>query len=229
MSELELFSRALKHLGEVSGRIQPDADPGSAIKLEAAFMWNHSNNVAMLGLDFQLLIKADSFSGPVLMARTMMESALILSAGVTNPTLIREKLDYDLRKNYDRLKQAEKELGTDLTQEKRVLDAHLKAIREGSTHNQAAKLDFLQIARRAKCDSTAVYRHYYFVLSFHVHADWLAFVQTGTTTGPPIKAIKAAIFSCVVATESLLDFYPQMSNPSDVRENHEIWQALRGG
>lgn len=226
MSDLNLFSRALKHLVEVSGRIKPDADPGSAIKLEAAFMWNHSNNVAVLGLDFQLLLEAGSFSGPVVLARTMMESALFLSAGATNPSVMREKIDYDLRENYRRLKRAEKALETDLAKEKQILDAHLKAIRAGSGHNQNAELHFAEIAKRAKCDSTAAYRNYYFILSLHVHADWLAFIQAGTTGGHPVKAVRAAIFSCAVATEALLDFYPEMSNPTDARENRIIWKAL---
>ena len=229
MNDLELLARALEHLLKVSALIQPKAEPGSSVQLEAAFMWNHSNNVAMLGVDFQILIEAESFSGPILVARTMMESALILSAGATNHNIMREKIDYDLRQNLRRLEQAEKELGTNLTKEKQTLREHLKGVRDGSTHNQNEKLDFLQIAKRAKCDSTAAYRNYYFILSFHVHADWLAFKQAMTTPGPPIKAVRAAIFSCAVAVESLLDFYPQIANQADVRENRAIWQALVKG
>ena len=56
MNDLELFARALEHLVKVSALIQPKAEPGSAVQLEAAFMWNHANNVAMLGADFQILI-----------------------------------------------------------------------------------------------------------------------------------------------------------------------------
>jgi hypothetical protein len=226
MNDVELFARAREHLIKVSALIQPKAEPGSAIPLEEAFVWNHANNVAMLAVDFQILIEAESFSGPILVARTMIESALILSAGVTNRNLMREKLDYDLRQNFRRLEQAEKELGSDLTKEKQFLREHLKAIRDGSTHNQNEKLDFLQIAKRAKCDSTAAYRNYYYIFSFHVHADWLAFTQTVNTSGAPTKAVLAATFACAVAVESLLDFYPRISTKENLAENLAIWRGL---
>lgn len=226
-NNLRLFERALRHLLTVSALIQPDAEPGSDLELEPAFVWNHSNNVAMLGSDFKILIGAGSFSTPALVARTMMESALILSAGVTNREIMREKLDYDLRQSLRRLERAEKELSTDLAKEKQILRDQLKAIRTGSTHSQTEKLDFLQIAKKAKCNSPAAYRNYYFILSFHVHADWLAFTQATQTPGLPIKIVRAATFSCAVAVESLLDFYPQISTPNNVRENIAIRQALR--
>ena len=226
MNGLELFGRALEHLVRVSALIQPKAEPGSAVKLETAFMWNYSNNVAVLGADFRTLIDAGSFIGPVLVARTMMESALILSAGATKRIVMREKIDFDLRQNIYRLEKAEKELGADLTMEIQTLSEHLKSVREGSTHNQKATLDFLQIAKRANFDSTPAYRNYYFVLSFHVHADWLAFMQTAASPSIPDKAVSAAIFACAVAVESLQDFYPDIKNQSDLSENREIWKAL---
>ena len=145
MNDVELFTRALELLVKVSALIQPTVEPGTKVELEAAFMWNHANNVAMLGTDFQILIDAGSFSAPALVARTMMEGALILSAGAVNPSVMREKLDYDLRRNLDRLEKAEKELKTNLTKEKQTLDEQLKGIRAGSTH-------FLQIAKLTKCD-----------------------------------------------------------------------------
>lgn len=225
---MELLTRALRHLFEFSALIQPKAEPGSAVRLEDAFMWNHANNVAMMGVDCHRLLESESFSAPALLARTMIESALTLSAAATRTDFMREKLDYDLRQNLRRVEQAEKELGSDFTKEKQTLRELLNGVRDGSSHNQNEKLDFLQIAKRAKCDSTAAYRKYYFVLSFHVHANWLAFKQAATP-GPPIKVIRAAIFSCAVAVESLMDFYPQISNQTDVGENRAIWQALANG
>lgn len=229
MNAPELLARAIGHLLKVSALIQPKAEPGSAVRLEDAFMWNHANNVAMMGVDCQRLLESGSFSAPALLARTMMESALTLSAAATRADFMREKLDYDLRQNLRRVEQAEKELGTDFTKEKQTLRELLDGVRDGSSHNQNEKLDFLQIAKSAKCDSTAAYRNYYFVLSFHVHADWLAFKQAMAAPGPPIKAVRAAIFSCAVSVESLIDFYPQISNQTDVCENRAIWQALVNG
>jgi hypothetical protein len=55
----------------------------------------------------------------------------------------------------------------------------------------------------------------------------LAGIYPGGDHGrPPVKAVRAAIFSCAVATGTLLDYYPEMSNPADVRENRIIWKAL---
>lgn len=53
MNTLTLFTQALGHLLEISALIQPKAEIGSVIEAETAFMWNHANNVAMLGADFR--------------------------------------------------------------------------------------------------------------------------------------------------------------------------------
>lgn len=156
----------------------------------------------------------------------MMESALNLSAAATNRGFMRKKLDYDLRQNLRRLKQAEEELGTDLTKERQILHDHLTAIRTGSSHSQTEKLDFLRVAKRAKYDSTPAYRNYYSLLSFHVHADWLAFIQALTTSGRPVKAVRVAVFACLVSADSLRDFYPHISTPESKQESFSLWQAL---